>query len=195
MNRSPGLANKLELGSPGDPILTKYMNNINTANDNTNTTPASTTTEEAIDPVFMSIEGEVGLSPFMVSMLRVGQFLTAKHPVVREVTAERISKILFRKGWHRYSPLEIRDLWEFYHYYMEAGGVEIQSSELPFPHRGPHHYHFTFTKRYTAEETRKMREITVERPDNFANPNKAGTPSNNANNNPDTHDSLRTTGG
>ena len=121
----------------------------------------TTTAPTPIDPQFFSLDGDVKLPQFIVAMLRVGQILTAKESIVREVTAEQISKIMNRNRntIPCFRPREIRESWEYYHCYQEGGGVQIEGYELPFAYRGPRHYHFTFSKLYTAEETQKMRQI------------------------------------
>jgi hypothetical protein len=91
-------------------------------------------------------ENYAGLPDFHVAMLKVGKVLLADSWEVREVTAQRISKIMTRHHFGRYKPKEIRELWEYHHYYIQGANIQIEASEMPIPYRGPRHYLFTFKK-------------------------------------------------
>ena len=102
------------------------------------------------DPEFASIDGpDVKLPDFLLSMLRLGQILTKKVWVKRELTAAQISRLMQR---HRskvgvvYTGKEIRDNFEYHLCCFTGGGIRVEGDEYDRPLRGPGHYLFTFTR-------------------------------------------------
>lgn len=122
---------------------------------NSNNTETTTTNE--IYREFLPIDGRnTGLPIFVISMLRIGQILTAKEAVKREVTATRISALMDR---HRneipstYTAWEIREQLSRYGGELKGGGVKIEWQEWPGKnYRLIPHYHFSFSRLYKPED-------------------------------------------
>jgi hypothetical protein len=112
---------------------------------------SNTIAEAKLDLDFFSIDGpNTGLPSFVISMLRIGQIVTANTLEKREITAASISRWMLK---HRdkipctYTPLQIREkLWQF-DGEIRGGGVKIEWGELSgYPCRNVPHYDFTFSR-------------------------------------------------
>jgi hypothetical protein len=97
-----------------------------------------------------------GLPDFHVAMLKAGKVLLGNAWEVREVTAQRIAGIMKRHHLGRYKPKEIRELWEYHHYYIHGANIQIEANEMPLPYRGPRHYLFTFKKHYLETQVQDV---------------------------------------
>ena len=112
---------------------------------------------EEMDLNFISIDDPKLKWPcFVLAMLRVGRILTAKESVAREVTAQRVSRVMQRHHTNMpyvYQPKEIRENFKYYGSYLCGGGIQIEWYELPEERDGsPIWYHFTFSRIYRREE-------------------------------------------
>lgn len=128
-----------------------------------NTNNTSTQLSLIDEQDFLPIDQLNHLPAFAKDLLKLGQVLLVDCNSVRELTAAKVSALLFRHKLGYLRPLHIREEISHYHGEIRGGSISVEWEELwDMPCRSCPHYHFSFYRLFRPQELMVVNGVRIQ---------------------------------